>query len=253
MPSHFNSHYYIHTPGSLLSAKRYIQSRVLRLSRPGGFTLTEMAMVVFIVALLLGAMMLPLAAQIDSRDNSEAQKTLLEIREALVGYAASHSAADGKPYLPCPDTDDNGTENRAGSNCTSSEGRVPWVTLGIGRFDPWNNRYRYRVTSVFSRSDIGFTLTSAGTLRVCTDSSCGTSIATAVPAVILTHGKNGLGAFNSSGGTNTASSNNNEIENYGADANDFVSKEADPAFDDLVVWLSPNILFNRMVAAGKLP
>ncbi len=24
-------------------------------------------------------------------------------------------------------------------------------------------------------------------------------------------------------------------------------------FDDLVVWISPNILFNRMVAAGKLP
>ena len=25
------------------------------------------------------------------------------------------------------------------------------------------------------------------------------------------------------------------------------------AFDDLVVWISPNVLFNRMVAAGKLP
>ena len=24
-------------------------------------------------------------------------------------------------------------------------------------------------------------------------------------------------------------------------------------FDDLMIWLSPNILFNRMVAAGKLP
>jgi len=26
-----------------------------------------------------------------------------------------------------------------------------------------------------------------------------------------------------------------------------------PVFDDLVVWVSPNILFNRMVVAGKLP
>jgi len=24
-------------------------------------------------------------------------------------------------------------------------------------------------------------------------------------------------------------------------------------FDDIVTWLSPNILFNRMVVAGKLP
>jgi hypothetical protein len=27
----------------------------------------------------------------------------------------------------------------------------------------------------------------------------------------------------------------------------------DEAFDDIVVSLSPNLLFNRMVAAGKLP
>ena len=24
-------------------------------------------------------------------------------------------------------------------------------------------------------------------------------------------------------------------------------------FDDIVIWISPNILINRMVAAGKLP
>ena len=39
----------------------------------------------------------------------------------------------------------------------------------------------------------------------------------------------------------------------------FISHEPAPIdapngeFDDIVVWLSPNILFNRMIAAGRLP
>lgn len=218
-----------------------------------GFTLTEIAVVLFIVGLLLGSMMLPLSAQIDSRDNTEAQKVLGEIRDSLIGYAVSHTAADGRPYLPCPDTNDDGLENRTGNACTNLEGRIPWTTLGLGRTDPWNNRFRYRVHSLFSRSDAGFQLSTAGNLRVCSDDGCGTVIANQLPAVVLSHGKNGFGAFNSTGGTNSASSNDNEQENSGEDANDFVSKEADAEFDDLVTWLSPNILFNRMVAAGKLP
>ena len=33
----------------------------------------------------------------------------------------------------------------------------------------------------------------------------------------------------------------------------FVSTTPGPNFDDLVTWLSPNILYNRMIAAGRLP
>jgi prepilin-type N-terminal cleavage/methylation domain-containing protein len=215
-----------------------------RLTFSQGFTLTEIAIVLFIVALLLGSMMLPIAAQVDTRDNADAQKTLGEIRESLIGFAVSHSAVDGRPYFPCPDTDApaDGIENRVASPgaCTNAEGLVPWVTLGLGRTDPWNNPYRYRVTPAFANSSTGFLLTTAGSMRLCTDSACGTTVATAIPAVILTKGKNGAGG------------NANEVANSNLD-NDFVSKEPDPNYDDLVIWLSPNILFNRMVAAGRLP
>lgn len=217
-----------------------------------GFTLIELAIVMFIVSLLIGGMLLPLSAQQDIRYNGEAEKALGEIREALVGFAASHSATDGKPYLPCPDTNDDGLENRTGNACTALEGRIPWVDLGLGRTDPWNNRFRYRVTPAFSNNATGFTLSSAGTLRVCAENTCATTVAATVPAVIVSHGKNGAGAFDSSGGTNPASLDANELENTDGD-DDFVSKTGDPAYDDFAVWLSPNILFNRMVAAGKLP
>jgi len=221
---------------------------------PRGFTLVELAIVMFIVTLLLGGMLLPLSAQQDIRYNGEADKSLVEIREALIGFAASHSVADGKPYLPCPDTNDDGVEDRpAPGNCPTQEGRIPWVDLGLGRTDPWNNRFRYRVTPAFSNNVTGFVLASSGTLRVCTDSTCATNIANNVPAVIISHGKNGAGAFNSAGGTNTPSSDANELKNSTDTESDFVSKTMDPNYDDLVTWLSPNILFNRMVAAGKLP
>lgn len=210
-----------------------------RLTLDKGFTLTELAVVLFIVALLIGGMMLPITAQIDTRDNADAMKTLGEIREALIGYAASRS---GRPHLPCPDTDGDGLEQpRTGGACPSDEGDLPWNTLGLGRRDPWNRVYRYRVTPAFSNST-GFLLSSPGTLRICTNSAnCATTVlASAIPAVILSKGKNGEGA------------DANEIENSNGN-NDFVSKESDPNFDDIVVWLSPNILFNRMIAAGKLP
>jgi hypothetical protein len=50
----------------------------------------------------------------------------------------------------------------------------------------------------------------------------------------------------------------NEIANADGDVN-FVSRERSPVgstageYDDIVVWLSPHVLKQRMVAAGKLP
>ena len=229
-------------------------SRGLTFSR--GFTLTEMAVVLVIVALLIAGMMIPLSAQQDIRLRQEADRTLADIREALLGYAASHTASDGKPYLPCPDVGDDGVEDRAATPgaCSSQEGRIPWVTLGMARLDPWNNRYRYRVSAAFSNSAVGFTLTSAGDLTVCADSTAcaGSTVASAVPAVVLSHGPNGAGAFDTKGGSNAAPTGADELENTNLDAT-FVSKTSDAAFDDIVTWIPPTVLVNRMITTGKLP
>lgn len=218
-----------------------------------GFTLTELAIVLVIVGLLLASLMPALTAQTDQRRYNESAQTMQEMRDALLGYAAAHSAADGKPHLPCPDTDDDGAENRTGGNCTSDEGRIPWVDLGVTRWDSWNNRIRYRVTNTFSRNDIGITLNSAGNMRICPNAACATTLASAVPVVLVSHGKNGFGAFNATGGTNSAPPGADELVNANAAENDFVSRVPTPDFDDIVVWLPTTILFNRMVTAGRLP
>lgn len=212
--------------------------------RHRGFTLVELAIVMFIVALLLGGMLLPLSAQQDIRSQGETEKQLADISEALLGFAASHTAGDGKPYLPCPDTDNDGRENRTGNVCTSQDGTLPWADLGIGRQDAWNNAFHYRVTAAFSSNATGFVLTSPGDMRVCDTAACtGTILATAVPAVIVSLGKNGAAP------PVTAD------EQANLDANtDFVQHTAaSGGFDDIVIWLSPNIIFNRMLSAGRLP
>lgn len=211
--------------------------------RQRGFTLTEMAVVLVIVALLIGGMILPMAAQQDIRNASETQKLLSDAGDALYGYAAGHAAGDGRPYLPCPDTDGDGAENRTGATCVNQEGNLPWATLGVGQQDAWGNALRYRVAAVYSNSSTGFTLQPTGNnLRVCASSACAAVLATAVPAVILSRGKNGLATPTDA----------DELENTNGDDN-FVQHTPVGSFDDIVTWLSASVLLNRMVAAGRLP
>ncbi len=210
-----------------------------------GFSLTEMAVVLVIVALLIGGMILPMSAQQDIRNNSETETTLGNILEALYGFAASHAASDGKPYLPCPDTDSDGAENRTGNACTNQSGTLPWADLGLGRQDAWGNTVRYAVTNVFSNNATGFALLSAGNLRICEQAACTTVLASTVPVVVLSLGKNGA----------ATPTDTDQLENTDGDA-DFVHRTSDSAvtgYDDIVSWLPPSILIHRMISAGKLP
>lgn len=208
-----------------------------------GFSLVEMAVVLVIFGLLLGGLLLPLSAQIDQRDYVETANELDAYQESLLGYAASHTATDGRPYLPCPDTDNDGLENRTGTACTSISGNIPWATLGLNQQDSWNNVYQYRVAAAFSDSGAGFTLSSTGNIDVL-DASGGNTVASDVPAIVLSRGKNGAGT-----GTD-------ELENSDND-NTFVSHVSTSTsgneFDDISVWIPTTILFNRMITAGKLP
>lgn len=241
--------------------------------REHGFSLIEMAFVLIIVTLLLGGLLVPFATQVEQKRIAETQKAMEEIKEALIGYAmvTANSATDGRPRFPCPDANNDGIAepwDTVNLVCPPGTG-LPWATLGVASVDAWGNRFRYRVTPDYARSDTGFTFNTGGTLNVCLAAGCGagTSIAQSIPVVILSHGKNGYGAINSNrvAGDTTAipcpvgiGCSKDEQENFNGDTL-FVSRTmttstvAAGEFDDQVIWLSPNVLFNRMVAAGRLP
>ena len=225
-----------------------------------GFSLVELAIAIFVITLLLGSILVPLSTQVEQRKTGETQKALEDIRQALMGFALANG------FLPCPDTDNDGVENVSGSNCVSQEGSLPLATLGVTGYDSWGNRYRYRVHPSFSQRAPAtlFTISTTSNLRVCADAACGTSLTTLTdgpPAVVLSHGKNGYGAINSITNTaNPAPTSLDELANTNGTADTiYVSHAQSDAgsaageFDDIVVWLSREVLLNRMVAAGKLP
>jgi len=245
-----------------------------RQTRAAGFTLLELAVVMFILALLLSSLLVPLGTQVDQSNINTTQKSLDDIKEALIGFAL----ANGR--LPCPASSTSaGAESYVGavgaSACTNNyDGFVPAVTLGVSptdnqgyAVDAWGNRIRYAATTsnsnAFTTSN-GMNTTGmsalAPDLRVCSTSigitgaapntNCATAntLVNSAPAVVYSLGKNGASGAASA----------DETENLSAHRT-FVSRTITATgatateFDDIVIWISPNILLNRMVAAGKLP
>lgn len=215
------------------------------LSKPSGFTLVEMAIVLLIVGLLLGGLLPTISSQVEQRRVNETRRLMDEIQQALVGYAVIYKR------LPCPaqPTIATGSANAGVMDCTITNGVVPWATLGISETDAWGRRFTYTVTNSFSTTDI--LLTSAGGITI-KSSVGGTNVATGIPVVFVSHGTNGAGAYTSDGNQIPTSADADEAENANANTT-FVNRDFGPTYDDLVTWVSPNTLFNRMVAAGKLP
>jgi prepilin-type N-terminal cleavage/methylation domain-containing protein len=243
-----------------------------------GFTLAEMAIALAIIGLLLGGLVTSLSVQVQQRAFADTRRTLEQARDALIGFAI----ANGR--LPCPaSSTSNGAESYTGtvgnSQCSASlAGFLPAATLGLSPtdsqgylVDAWGNRIRYAVTQTnsyaFTNSSIAGTyirkdLSSlTPDLQVCASFTCVTSekIALASPAVIFSVGKNGSQlAQGTSGGSDE--NKNNKIYTVGSlvadTSSQFVyheptfSNAGDATFDDVVVWLSPNVLYNRMAAAG---
>jgi prepilin-type N-terminal cleavage/methylation domain-containing protein len=226
-----------------------------RQTRTAGFTLIELAVVIFILALMLAGFLVPLATQVDQRNISDTQKTLEDIKEALVGFAM----ANGR--LPRPAVSaTNGTERAAcvsDANCT---GFIPWTALGVPKLDAWGKISHYSVTPAFA--DAPFTLTSSGSKTVRTRDSSGSlvNLATNVPAVVFSSGKNNWGTGDTGNLFADPSTTNADEDSNNAATTTFISRTITDntvapggEFADVVTFLSVNILFNRMVAAGKLP
>jgi prepilin-type N-terminal cleavage/methylation domain-containing protein len=214
-----------------------------------GFTLTELAVVLAIIALLIGGMLMPLSAQRDVQSRRDTEKALAEIRDALVGYAI----INGK--LPCPmplTITDPADANYgfAAATCTpGAEGYLPWKTLGVYEVDSWGSPrssnaapfmgyWHYRIDDAFSSA---FTLATVPTSGLLIKDTAGNTLTETAPntpvAVVYSTGAN-LTADGLNSGTPDTS--------YQADT-------PSSTFDDVLIWISRPVLFSRMVAAGKLP
>jgi type II secretory pathway pseudopilin PulG len=259
----------------------------------GGFSIIEIAISLAVLAVLATGILVPLVSQLQQRNVSLTEKTLNDIKDALVGFAA----VNGR--LPCPATtsaatpgaeafDTTAAGGPANGKCESFWGYVPARTLGITpvdkygfAIDAWNNRIRYAVSS----DTVGITARPFTTidgirsatlpevakvtslLNVCDSGvgvnagvSCTTgtnvtprTLTSNAVAVIWSIGANGA----TTGGTGTDEAQNPNPRNETSADRLFVSRtvsdNAANPFDDIVSWVSINTLVNRMVGAGQLP
>lgn len=248
-------------------------------ARQQGVSLVELAIGLLILSLIIGGLLVPLATQVEQSRVSQTQRQIEDIREALIGFAL----ANGR--LPCPATPTSeGRESPAGGGACAApfNGLVPAVTLGLSQvdaqgyaIDAWGltqNRIRYAVSvgsgSAFTTagqmrqvgmsaltSDLQVCSSGAGITGSGNSANCGPGQALSINAVAVIYS---LGANAATGGTSVEEAQN---PNPNGSNNDraFVSRVRAGAgataaeFDDLVTWLSPNVLYARMVSGGQLP
>lgn len=229
------------------------------MKQQSGFTLVELAVVVFLVGLMASVGLAALNAQIASASISATKKKQEIIKDALIAYLGANKR------LPCPaSVNSDGQESRitantpadcthTGSVTTGYFGILPYATLGLSKstaLDGQENLFSYAVskqwtltystvapvaggTSTSTASD-AFNVGILGALiindRSPTSPYTATAISSNAAAFIVSHGKNGLGALTNKGTQNVQpASGTDELANV-------------PVF---TTWLAPAAFYQR--------
>jgi prepilin-type N-terminal cleavage/methylation domain-containing protein len=253
-----------------------------------GFTLVEIAIVLLIVTILLGYSVAMFPIQQELKQYRHVQVEMDSVIEHLIAYAQ----VNGRLPCPDTSTDSDlsgnsvdGGEDRVGNNaCEAYFGFLPGRTLGLnGKYnaagvmvDPWDTGYGYAISNINAGSPVNLDIdlvTPNGIrdegifnvmpdLFICDDSDetgddidcttvTGNEVIGAngeVAAVIISLGKDS----NIPATSNIQDENLDNFHDGKLDKVYIFSPRRDD-YDDVVRWLSTNLLFSKMIEADQLP
>lgn len=247
---------------------------------PRGFTILELTISLFVIALLLGSILIPLQTQVQERKIDESKRLLEQAQEALLGYAAANG------YFPCPADGASNRQEASGTNHTTGYcpvwyGYLPAAVLGFKptdaqgyAVDAWgfaSNRIRYAVanqttagiTNPYTRTN-GLrsipisSFAAMPMLFICQSGSgvnpgvdCGSAVTLASNAAVVIWS---VGANGATGGSSIHEA-QNPNPHGGSTDRIFVSREHSTVtgseFDDILVWISATALLSRLVLVGQ--
>jgi prepilin-type N-terminal cleavage/methylation domain-containing protein len=249
--------------------------------RERGFSLVELSVVILIIGIVMTMGIGAWTANLENQALAATAQRQTAIRDALAGYLRRNGR------LPCPDNDftaPDGIENRTTANdpttaCATRFGILPYVTLGLARDavrDGWGNFFSYHVSNTANTSaasgnwsansdwttSANFRPGNTGTITVNERNGAAvTTLATNAVAVIVSHGRNGFGAY-SIGGTRSTlpAAGTDELDNTNGTADttyfrrDATTSDAATggAFDDQVMFLTANDLLEPLFRDGSL-
>jgi len=179
-----------------------------------------------------------------------------------------------------PNDINDGEEDILANTCATEVGNLPWATLGVKGTDEWDNEFTYRVDDLFADAtdgtlynagppvvqedcenisatqNVSFSLCSDGDIEIFSSDDAVIAalvpnpndpgdVATDIPAVVVSHGKNWATAASDDEVQNT------DTNIYYVDKS--YSQEDGEEYDDLMIWISPHILRTMTVKAGILP
>ncbi len=231
-----------------------------RKKRLNGFTLVELSIVTAIVSLIgYGSWTVYSEHRVHGKW-MESQNRVALAKSSLLNFGYKNK------FMPCPDTDGDGFENRTLTQCTQSFGDLPYADLGMlqgDARDSWGYMIRYYVNQNTTTASIDncpdqsacffnrtvppeFTLTTppvmgdvgVGNLRVCNETASSCTSATASAQIDADNMLIVLLARNQNGGVTTGLG-AKEAENLDDDAY-FIQGDysQSPFYDDLIVTVS---------------
>lgn len=110
-----------------------------------GFSLLELSIALAILGGILSGVYLSQSSSREFNNQKENQAFMERIQNAFYTFVQVNG------FLPCPDTDNDGRENRNLSlsgelrQCTLTYGQVPYLDLGMKNTDEWRGRLHYAV------------------------------------------------------------------------------------------------------------